>query len=351
MDTLSLFGVALGLGFLSGVRLYATVLTLGLALKFDLLDLNPAFQSLEALNDWRIMSIAGAAVLIEFVADKVPWLDSLWDAVHTLVRPVGAALLAVAAAGSVSPILQWILALLAGSVAFGSHATKAAARLTINHSPEPFSNIAVSSFEDVLVPLGAFYTLRHPVIVLALVLIFAGVFVFLAPVVFRAIRVELAAIAAILGRMIAGDGDAPLEVPKIAPELSPAEKAALIRRHLRPVSTPLPAGHLAYLASELGLREEPPALRAVPSKGMRGLHGSVGYMCLVGEDLVFVTRRSWRYRLRRMPLADLGEVSFKTGRLFDRLVLLQSKKTVRFDLFKNTARAAAAFAAALNVRA
>jgi hypothetical protein len=347
MDPLGLLGAALGLGFLSGIRLYATVLTLGLALKFELLDLSPTFAGLQVLNDWRIISVAGVAVLVEFIADKVPWLDSLWDAVHTMVRPVGGALLAMAAAESVNPAFQVILGLLAGGAALSSHATKAAARLTINHSPEPFSNIATSAFEDVLVPVGVFYTLKYPGIVLSILLVFLVAFFFLAPRMFRALRVEIAAIGAVLSRAIAGEEARRVEPPDLPAGLSSAEKTKRLRQYLLQFSNGLPPGHLDHLARELGIREEPPALRAVPAKGMRGLHRSIGYLCLIG-DLVFVTRRSWRYQHRRVPLSDLGEVSFKPGRFLDHLILLRGKSSIRFDLFKNSAREASGFAAALN---
>ena len=128
METLYLIGPATGLGFLAGIRLYATILTLGLAIRFDLIHLRDEFESLAVLADWWVIGLAGAAFLLEFVADKIPWVDSAWDAVHTFIRPVGAAFIALTAMGDVSPFAQVMIALLTGSVALTSHSMKAATR-------------------------------------------------------------------------------------------------------------------------------------------------------------------------------------------------------------------------------
>ena len=171
MDNLGLLGSALGLGFLAGIRLYATVLALGLAIRFHLLHLRPGLQGLEVLADWRVLAIAGAAFLAEFFADKIPYVDSVWDAVHTFIRPAGAAVLAATALGGVDPVLRTCLAILIGGVALTSHSGKAATRVMINHSPEPFSNIALSFAEDAAVPAGVWLATAHPAITLCAVIV------------------------------------------------------------------------------------------------------------------------------------------------------------------------------------
>src|ERR1700730_15095439 len=149
MDRLNLLGVALGLAALAGVNLYLTVLATGLAIHFHWITLAPAYQSLEALGDPLIVTIAGVLYVLEFFADKIPWVDSAWDAVHTVIRPIGGALLAIQVLGHPSPAFTIIVALLAGGTSLITHTAKAATRLASNTSPEPFSNIALSFGEDV----------------------------------------------------------------------------------------------------------------------------------------------------------------------------------------------------------
>ena len=171
MNTVALLGSTLGLGFLAGIRLYATVLAVGIAIRFGLLRLNDHARGLEALADWRVLTIAGVAFLAEFFADKIPWVDSAWDAVHTFIRPVGAALLAAAALGDMDPAMRTSLAILTGGVALTSHSGKAATRALVNHSPEPFSNVALSLMEDAAIPFGVWLATAHPVITFVAVVI------------------------------------------------------------------------------------------------------------------------------------------------------------------------------------
>src|SRR5712692_10184473 len=137
MNPIETLALALGAGFSSGLNLYATVATLGLLERFHVVHL-PA--SLEVLSHPVVLSIAGALYLLEFFADKVPYVDTVWDAVHTFIRPPAAALLGYGAAGAAAPEWRWGAALLAGGVALASHGTKASARAAVNTSPEPFSN-------------------------------------------------------------------------------------------------------------------------------------------------------------------------------------------------------------------
>jgi hypothetical protein len=192
MDTLQLLGSTLGLSFLAGIRLYATVLALGLGIRFGLLHLPPALSGLEIFAHPAVLITAAIAYIAEFIADKIPWFDSLWDAVHTFIRPVGAALLGAAAFGSLDPRLRVALAILCGGVALTSHSSKAATRAMVNHSPEPFSNIALSLAGDVAAPAGVWLAMAHPVAAFVLVAIAVVVFAVLARVVWRAFRSALA---------------------------------------------------------------------------------------------------------------------------------------------------------------
>ncbi|MEY4092876.1 MAG: hypothetical protein RLZZ53_75, partial [Acidobacteriota bacterium] len=137
VDVLATLGRTLGFSLAAGVNLYATVAILGLASRYQWVQLPEQFKIFD--HPW-IIGLAGALYVIEFVADKVPWVDSIWDSVHTLIRPVGGALIAVASLGEASGTTTAAIALLGGLVSAGSHATKAGTRVAANASPEPFSN-------------------------------------------------------------------------------------------------------------------------------------------------------------------------------------------------------------------
>lgn len=151
METLSLLGVALGFATLSGINLYLTTFMAGLAVRFNWVDLADKYESLAILANPWIIGIAGVLFLIEFFADKIPWIDSSWDAIHTFIRPIGGTLLALAALGEMDPAVSVVAALLSGSTTLLTHATKAGSRLLINMSPEPVSNTVASLGEDGLV--------------------------------------------------------------------------------------------------------------------------------------------------------------------------------------------------------
>ncbi|HEY7499895.1 MAG TPA: DUF4126 domain-containing protein, partial [Vicinamibacterales bacterium] len=148
MELLATLGRTLGFSFAAGINLYATVAILGLAKRYGWVALPEQFQVFD--NDIVII-VALTLYLVEFVADKVPWVDSAWDAVHTAIRPIGGAVIAVTTLGDASPTMQGLVALLGGSLAAGTHLTKAGTRAAANTSPEPFSNWALSLAEDAFV--------------------------------------------------------------------------------------------------------------------------------------------------------------------------------------------------------
>lgn len=191
MQTLELLAVGLGLAGLAGINLYLTVFVTGLAIRFEWIQLSEAYAKLEVLGDPLIIGVAGFLFFIEFFADKVPWVDSLWDSVHTVIRPVGGAMLAILALGEPSPVFEVLVGLLAGGVALTAHAAKAGGRLLVNASPEPFSNIGLSLGEDGLVLGGLALLVWNPFVAVALlVLCLVGVFA-LAPRMARAVRAKL----------------------------------------------------------------------------------------------------------------------------------------------------------------
>ena len=180
MGIIQLLGSTLGLGLVSGINLYATVLVVGLGIRFDVIVLRPELHELEVLANPVVIVVAGLIFLVEFLADKIKWIDSIWDAVHTIIRPLGAALIGAVALGEVSPE-SVVIALLCGGVALSGHSTKAGLRLLVNHSPEPFSNVALSLIEDVLVVLGTYVAVQYPYVALTIVVLFVVAFLWFAP--------------------------------------------------------------------------------------------------------------------------------------------------------------------------
>jgi hypothetical protein len=150
MGIVELLGLAASVSLLSGWRLYLTVFATGLAMHFGYVNLPENLQMLDALANPWVIGISGLGALAEFFADKVAWLDSIWDGLNTVVRPLGGALLALAVVDAGDPVWQVVVFLLGGGAALASHATKATARAAVNTSPEPFSNVLLSTAEDVV---------------------------------------------------------------------------------------------------------------------------------------------------------------------------------------------------------
>jgi hypothetical protein len=174
LDILTTLGRTMGFSFAAGINLYATVAILGLAQRFGWVALPEQFR---VFDNTAIIVAALVLYMIEFVADKVPWLDSLWDAVHTLIRPLGGALIAIASLGDASATTQTLVGILGGTLAAGTHLTKAGTRAVANTSPEPFSNWMLSLAEDVFVVGLSAAALTHPII--AAVIVVAGIVVML----------------------------------------------------------------------------------------------------------------------------------------------------------------------------
>jgi hypothetical protein len=175
----------MGFSLAAGVNLYATVAILGLASRYHWVQLPEQFKVFD--NPW-IIGAAGVLYVVEFVADKVPWVDSIWDSVHTLIRPVGGAVIAVASLGEASPVTTGLIALLGGLVSASSHATKAGTRVAANTTPEPFSNWFLSLAEDAFVIGLSFMTLKYPLLALAVSVVIVVLIILTARSIWRWLR-------------------------------------------------------------------------------------------------------------------------------------------------------------------
>ncbi|MRR49751.1 MAG: DUF4126 domain-containing protein [Rhodocyclaceae bacterium] len=178
LDLAGLLALAAGLGWASGLRLYAAIFIVGLAGRLDWVQLP---EGLRVLEHTAVLGAAGLMLALEFFADKVPLIDSLWDTVHTFIRiPAGAALAAMVFGGQGAE-WQVAMALLGGTLAAGTHFAKAGVRALINSSPEPVSNVLTSTGEDVVTLTGLWIILAYPWLALALLLLFALALAWLLP--------------------------------------------------------------------------------------------------------------------------------------------------------------------------
>jgi len=185
VDVLTSLGRTMGFSFAAGINLYATVAILGLASRYGWVALPPQYQVFD--NNW-IIGTAIALYLIEFVADKIPWVDSVWDAVHTVIRPIGGAVIAVATLGDASPATETLVGLLGGALAAGTHFGKAGTRVMANASPEPFSNWILSVVEDAFVVGLGFLALKYPMVAAIVVLVGVVMLIAFASWIYRAVR-------------------------------------------------------------------------------------------------------------------------------------------------------------------
>ena len=179
MSAVQLIALASTVSLLAGWRLYLVTFAVGMAMHFHWLALPQQLHGLDILANGWLIGIAGVGALAEFFADKVPWIDSAWDAVHSLVRPIGGALLSMAIIDGGDPAWQVGSLLLGGAAAFVAHAGKAGARTLVNASPEPFSNVALSTGEDVATVGLLGLAITHPVSAAVIAIVLVGVSVWL----------------------------------------------------------------------------------------------------------------------------------------------------------------------------
>ncbi len=196
-DWITTVSTAAGSAWLSGINLYATVVTLGLLQRYQLVKLP---GELGILGNWWVIGLAAGLYLVEFIADKIPAVDSVWDALHTFIRVPAGAILAATAFADFDPAVKTAAMIIGGSIALGSHGAKAATRLAANTSPEPFSNITLSLLEDVLAFGSTVLMVFFPVAILVVVIIFLVLLIWLAPKVIRALRRLLARLRAFSAR-------------------------------------------------------------------------------------------------------------------------------------------------------
>lgn len=185
MDTVHLIALTMGVAWASGINLYAAIFMLGYLGSTGNIVLPPG---LEVVTDPLVMFAAGLMYCVEFFADKTPGVDSAWDTIHTFIRIPAGAVLAMGAVGETTPAVELAAFLLGGTLAAGTHATKAGARLLINTSPEPVSNWTASITEDIAVIAGLWAALHYPWLFIAALIIFIALMIWLLPRLLQAIK-------------------------------------------------------------------------------------------------------------------------------------------------------------------
>ncbi len=188
MGIVEILGVAGSVSLLAGWRIYLCVFATGLAMRTGWIDAPQHLQSLDVLANHWVLGASAIGLVAEFFADKVAWLDSIWDAIHTAIRPLGGALLALALVDSSDPVWQVVTLLLGGGAALMSHSAKAGTRAIVNASPEPFSNIAVSTGEDVVTGGLLVLALSNPEAAVVIAVLLIGVAIYALVMVRRVLK-------------------------------------------------------------------------------------------------------------------------------------------------------------------
>ncbi len=310
------------------------MLVVGLGIRSGFIALRPEIQQLDVLANPVVIVVAGLIFVVEFLADKIKWIDSVWDAIHTFIRPLGAAFIGAAALGEISPE-SVVIALMCGGVALSGHSTKAGLRLLVNHSPEPFSNVALSLIEDVLVVFGTYVAVQYPYVMLIIVLLFVSAFLWFGPKAFRLLRIETNAIVAVFKKLF-------LQfrgrfVRKRVGSVSDGSTlySSGTSKLPRIVNDEMPIGYVYYLRDTYNGLGETAVIRCAAGKGVRGLRHSIGYLNITTGEAIFISKRLLRLRNYTVPRDKIEHVHFKKHLLMDRLTLRVSGKQHVFYLFKD----------------
>lgn len=318
METIELLAATLGIAALSGISLYLTVFITGLALSQGWISLSPGLSALEVLNNPIIIVVAGIFYFFEFFADKVPWVDSLWDVLHSAIRPLGAVVISLAALGELHPVAQILAVLACGGVATATHLTKATSRLVTNIVPEPISKIAVSAGEDVLVVGGTFLALTHPLILFVILVVGLVLLIWIAP---KLVRHALANFNFTIAKLSARDGLQPVPLDRhhssslwqrVSATYGPETK---IEWSLRAYTGKIPGIAPNHKGHVVGLLTPEPLLCLIPlsarvypqSLPMEGLESKIERAFLFDELHLFSRKdqRAWVVRFRK---SDYGKL-------------------------------------------
>lgn len=292
METLRLFATLLPLAVGSGINLYATVLTAGLAIQFNWVTGTP--PGLDVLGSWPVIIIAGILFMVEMLADKIPYLDNIWDVVHTFIRPLGASLLGFAALGTADPAVMIIAAMFAGSLALVSHGGKAGSRVAMNIvSPmENVSNLVVSTAEDIGVGVLTLIALKYPYVALGIAIVILLLIVLFVPMMLRWAWFMLSGFFVWIKSLF----------------------DKLFNNEVLP--DPLPADHQLIL-----LPGKPEISIRCKAQHIPGANGRTGYLSMADGKIFFTFENFTKIKLWQIPITEISTHSIKKNWLMDVLFL------------------------------
>lgn len=309
MEALVKLSSVMGLSMTSGINLYATVAVVGFVTKFDMIKgLPPEFK---AFDNNAVILIAVLLYLCEFAADKIPGFDSLWDSIHTIIRPFGAALVSLTVIGEADPAVEVMAALLGASLALATHTAKAGTRLIVNTSPEPFTNVAVSVAEDVGVMGFALLVMSHPYISLAASIVLLVLLIVFGPGLWRGALLVLKAIPVGLFSLFSGTGE---------PELRDS----------------LPDSIEEAVDAETAKGEQIRGALKCYARKVKGCgRNRKGYLVLTDRRLLFAFRKFFSTRLKQWQFPELEKAGLQKRFLVDVLRVKVEHKFIQFIFLKN----------------
>jgi len=309
MEALVKLSSVMGLSLTSGVNLYATVAVVGLATKFDMIKGLPS--EFQAFDNDLVIILAIILYLCEFAADKIPAFDSLWDSVHTVIRPFGAALVSMTVIGQADPSVEVVAGLMGASFALATHTAKAGTRLVVNTSPEPFSNIAVSVVEDAGVVGMSLLVMAHPYISLVVSLIILLLLIKFGPGLWRGAILGIKAIAVKMFSVFGSEADATLKES-------------------------LPDAFDEAVDEEISKGEEIQASVKCHVQKVKGCgRNKKGYLILTNNRLLFAFRSFFRTKIRQWKTADLDKTKLQERFLLNVLGVKAEGRFLRFLFLKN----------------
>ena len=312
METLETLAVALGFASLAGVNLYLTVFVTGLAVNMQWVHLPEKYGELAVLGEPAVIIAAGIFAAIEFFSDKIPWVDSAWDSVHTVIRPIGGGLLALTALGPADPAFAVIVGMLAGGTSLMTHGLKSGTRIAINSSPEPVSNMAVSLTEDMAVIGGLAMMSVSPLVFAGVALAFLVLAIFMAPKLFRRGK----SFSWLLWKRFSSGWFRPDSLEAFSGPLGAKDQAKLERACQDTVPNP-------------EVKWSIPAVVGGSKKVGKLAPHTVGRIFALENDtgaIHFVGRRNWRDCHGRIALEDF-EVAVHESGVFSEDIILENRKT------------------------
>jgi len=308
MEVLAQLGSLLGLSFLSGINLYATVAVVGISTRFDLIQgLPPEF---EVLANEAVIFVALLLYFVEFFMDKIQGLDTLWDSLHTFIRPLGGALIALMQVGEASLAVEVIVFMLGASLASAAHITKAGTRLVVNTSPEPVSNILISFAEDIGVVGLSFFTLSYPKLSFFLTLIFLVCILFFLPLLFRVFRMLFGSLFFRL-------------------------RSLFMRDIRKSTSLSLPFSYDNFFEEKRDKGEDTVwSVRAFSVRIPSVRRFTRVYLVFTSKKLYCIYRRYFRFRIRQLARSEIQQLKCYPGKLLAKCLVKTSQENWLVQLYQ-----------------